>query len=278
MTVLYALSVLLFAAAIALLLGLTPERIEGDFTRLLTPEKSLRDMARIAQGKKKGRKLSSEFAAIRDAMQTVGKEKQFTAVCTMSLFLMVGGVVFSLIIGNVFLMPVLAVILAVVPFLHVKSSLAYYKKHVEAEIETALSIISTSYLRCDSIVSAVTENLGYLKPPVNQIFREWCGCLLQCQDDRSMKTALLPIVNKLTDAQIVNNELKTMLSEPRKEYWMMVLLVVGNIPLLYIINRDWFHALINTAPGKIVLAISGVVIAVTSMFMAKYTKPIEYKR
>jgi Flp pilus assembly protein TadB len=308
MTVLYILATLLFAAAIALLLGLTPERIADDFARVLTPEQSLRDMARIAQGRKKSRKLSMEFKAVRDALETIGRAKQFAAVCAASLFLFVGGVVFALLIGNVFLMPVLAVILAASPFLYVKSSLAYYKKHVETEIETALSIISTAYVRSDNIVGAVTENIGYLKPPVkgmfagfvaettainsaikaalrrlreridNQIFREWCDCLLQCQDDRSMKTSLMPIVNKLTDVRIVNNELKTMLSEPRKEYWMMVLLVLGNIPLLYIINRDWFHALMNTVPGKIVLAVCGVVIAVTSVFMAKFTQPIEYKR
>jgi hypothetical protein len=190
----------------------------------------------------------------------------------------------------------------------VKSSLAYYKKHVETEIETALSSISTAYVRSDNIVGAVTENIGYLKPPVkgmfagfvaettainsdiktalrhlreridNQIFREWCDCLLQCQDDRSMKTSLMPIVNKLTDVRIVNNELKTMLAEPKKEYMMMVILVIGNIPLLYLLNKDWFTALMNTVPGKIVLAVCGVVIAVTSLFMTKYTRPIEYKR
>ena len=246
MTILYVLSTLLFTAAIALLLGLTPERISSDFARIITPEQSLRDMARTAQGKKKSRKLTKEFASIRDAMQAVGKARQFTAVCAASLFLMVGGIVFSLIIGNLFLMPVLAAILAVVPFLHVKTSLAYYKKHVEEEIETALSIISTSYTRSDNIVGAITENIGYIKPPVNhifnsfvaettainadikaalrrlrerinnQIFREWCDCLTQCQDDRTMKTSLMPIVNKLTDVRIVNNELKTMLMEPKK--------------------------------------------------------------
>jgi hypothetical protein len=33
-----------------------------------------------------------------------------------------------------------------------------------------------------------------------------------------------------------------------------------------------------SVPGKIVLAICGVVILITAMFMMKYTKPIEYKK
>ena len=33
-----------------------------------------------------------------------------------------------------------------------------------------------------------------------------------------------------------------------------------------------------TLPGKIVLAICGVVILITAVLMMKYTRPVEYKR
>ena len=103
------------------------------------------------------------------------------------------------------------------------------------------------------------------------------GIDIQCQDDRTLNDTLLPVVTKLTDVRIVNNELKTMLYEPRKEYFMMVALVIGNIPLLYMLNKSWYSTLMDTIPGKIVLALSGMVILVTAMMM-KYTRPIEYKR
>jgi Flp pilus assembly protein TadB len=308
MTILCIISTLLLIVAIVLLFGLTPEQITDDLTKTVMPKQSLRDRAKIAQGKKKSRKLTMEFAALRKAMKATGKERQFTVVCAVSLFLFVGGVILSLLMSNIFLMPVLAVVMAAIPFIHAKSNLVYYRKHVEEEIETALSIISTSYVRSDNIVGSVAENIGYLKPPVrdifnrfvvettsidsdikaalrrlrvrvdNQIYREWCDCLIQCQDDRTQKTSLLPIVNKLTDVRIVNNELKTRLAEPRKEFWMMVGLVIGNIPLLYILNRAWFETVMFSAFGKIILAVSGIVIAVTALLMMKYTKPVEYKR
>ena len=88
----------------------------------------------------------------------------------------------------------------------------------------------------------------------------------------------MPVVSKLTDVRLVNNSLKTMLAEIRREYWMMVLMVVGNIPRLYCLNKDWSDALMHTMFGKIVLAISGVVIIFTAVRMNKLTKPIEYKR
>lgn len=69
-----------------------------------------------------------------------------------------------------------------------------------------------------------------------------------------------------------------MLSSVRNEYWMMVALVAGNIPLLYFLNREWFDTLMYATPGKIVLGICGAVILVTALFMMKFTKPINYKR
>jgi hypothetical protein len=112
----------------------------------------------------------------------------------------------------------------------------------------------------------------------DEIFREWCDTLIACQDNRTLKDTLLPVVSKLTDVRIVNNELQGMLAAARNEYWVMVALVVGNIPLLYLLNKDWYHTLIYETAGKVVLGICGVVILVTALFMMKFTKPIEYKR
>ena len=130
-----------------------------------------------------------------------------------------------------------------------------------------------------TISSNIKHALYDLKEKVDdEIFREWCDTLIQCQDDRTLKDTLLPIVAKLTDVRIVNNELKTMLSSVRAEYWTMVALVVGNVPLLYLLNKDWFHTLLFSTPGKITCGICGVVILMTALFMLKFTKPIEYKR
>ncbi len=205
-------------------------------------------------------------------------------------------------------MPVLSIAFALLPFFYTTSTLAYYEKHTKEELETTLSIISTSYIRSDDIMAAVSENIAYIRPPLrevfqafigdatavssntkralmnlrdkidDEIFREWCNTLIQCQDDRTLKDTLQPVVAKLTDVRIVNSELKTMLSTVRNEYWMMVVLVAGNIPLLYFLNRDWFNTLLFQTPGKIVLGICGTVILITALFMVKFTKPIEYRR
>lgn len=304
----YLLSFLLLVAGIVILLGITPETVTDDMMRFISPKQTLRDKAQIAKGRKKSRRITREILHIKEALEVTGKGRQFTIACAASVVLVVAGCVIAVLLNNWFLIPVFAVAFAMLPFLFAKSTISAYEKHIREEMETALSIITTSYIRSDDIVGAVSENVTYLKPPMreifqgfigdatmissdvkeairnlkekvdNDIYREWCDTLIACQDDRTLKDTLLPIVGKLTDVRIVNNELKTMLGEVRKEYWMMVCLVIVNIPLLYVLNRDWYRALMFTLPGKIVLAVCAVVILVTALLMMKYTRPIEYKR
>ena len=303
-----ALSALLLAAAVVLLLGLTPERITDDLMRIVAPRQTLRDKTRIAHHKKKSRRLADALAYIQSALAATGKGSRFTLICALSLFLAVGGAVFAVAIGNLLLVPILGAAFALLPFLYARGIITAYEKHVHMEMETALSIVTTSYVRTDDIVAAVQENIRYLKPPVRDMFRaflgeatliradvkgalsnlrtkvdddiwrEWCDSVIACQDDRTLKDTLLPIVNKLTDIRLVNDELKTMLYEPRKEYWTMAALVIGNIPLLYLLNTGWFATLTQTLPGKIVMAVCGAAVFVTAIFMLKFTKPIAYKR
>lgn len=308
MIIVYILCFLLLCAGIVLLLGLTPEVITDDMMKLISPKQTLRDKVLIAQGRKKSRRITKEIMHIKDALDATDNSRQFTIACVASIVMLVVGCILAVVIDNYFLIPVFAVAFSCVPFFYVKSTLSAYDKHVKEDMETALSIITTSYIRSDDIVGAVNENITYLKPPIKEIFQsfigdttmissdikdalrnlkskidnaiyeEWCDTLIACQDDRTLKDTLLPIVAKLTDVRIVNNELKTVLGEVRKEYWMMVCLVIGNIPILYMLNYSWFEALMFTLPGKIVLAICGTVILVTAMLMMKYTRPIEYKR
>lgn len=58
----------------------------------------------------------------------------------------------------------------------------------------------------------------------------------------------------------------------------MVFLVVGNIPLMYMLNKAWYNSLMNTVLGQVILAISAVAIFISTAVVIKLSKPIEYKR
>ena len=308
MTALYITGFVLFVIAVIALLGLTPEQVNNDVSLFFDKQETLKDKALTARGKKKKSKILLEIERMRRALQETGKEKQFSLACTAAMLLMIAGFIVAIAIDNMFLIPVLAVAFALIPFAYLTKTIAIYETQVRGELETALSLITTSYIRCDNLVKAVEENLPNLKPPIksifvsflaeatvispdirqaiyhlkekikNSIYEEWCDALISCQNDRTIKDTLMPVVSKLTDVRLVNNALKTMLAEARREYWIMVMMVLGNVPLLYCLNKDWYNALMHTVFGKFVLAICGVVIIFTAIRMNKITKPIEYKR
>ncbi|MGM9684247.1 MAG: type II secretion system F family protein [Eubacteriales bacterium] len=308
MSFVYFICFALVVVGTVILLKLTPEQLTKDLSFLFNRKKSLRDKSLTATGKKKSRIITVELQKIKTALEETGKEKQLSVAIAASVILMIGGAVVAVLIHNPFLIPVLAVAFAMIPFSYLMRTISVYDAQVKGELETALSIITTSYVRSDNIIEAVSENIRHLKPPLrgifesfvaeattitpdvrvaimhmrdkisDTIFEEWCDTLLSCQNDRTLKDTLMPVVAKQTDVRLVNNSLKTMLSEARREYYMMVAMVIANIPLLYCLNKDWYNALMNTVFGKIVLAICGVVIVVTFFKMNKYTKPIEYKR
>ena len=292
-----------------LILGISPMDFTGGiFFRLIDKPKSIRDEVKEATHRKKLSYLRRQIAEAQSILKVTGRKNRFPMLCALSLALFAAGASAAIIMSNFFLVPVMAVGMMFLPFWYVKLTQTHFKKNIAAELETALSIITTAYLRNEDILTAVEENLAYLNPPVlsvfrdfvnrvrlvdpdveaalsdlreqidNPVFQEWCDALCDCQYDRSLKTTLTPIVTKLSDMRVVNGELENMVFEPRKEYIVMVVLVLGNIPLMRMLNQDWYHTLMHTAPGQIVLAVCAAVIFITTAFVIRVTQPIEYRR
>ena len=217
------------------LLGLSPiEFTDGLFSFLTKRPKSIRDEIDEASKRKRPSFLRREIAEAQDILALTGRSSRFSLVCTCSLLLFAVGASIAILMQNVFLVPVLAIGLMFLPFWYIRLTATHYKKNIAAELETALSIITTAYLRNEDILTAVEENIQYLNPPVrevfkdfltriklinpdvdaalkamkpkieNEAFQEWCDAMAACQYDRSLKTTLTPIVGKLSDMRIVN--------------------------------------------------------------------------
>ena len=277
------------------------------FRRFLDSPKGIRDEILIAAKKKKKPYLKRELEEVENILEATDRGDKFSLLCTISLLLFAAGAALAVIIGNLFLVPVAAAGFMFLPLWYVKLTANHYKKDVAAELETALSIITTAYLRNEDILTAVEENLDYLNPPVknvfagfvnrirlidpdieaglmelrgkieNEVFHEWVDAMLNCLYDRSLKTTLTPVVAKLSDMRIVNAELEYMVFEPRKEFLTMVVLVLGNIPMLYFLNRSWYDNLMHTPIGQLMLGITAALIFLSTAGVIRLTKPVEYR-
>jgi len=292
-----------------ILLKLPPvEFTDSLFGFLTIKPKGIKDVINEVTQRKKPSFFRREIVEAQDILKLTDRSSRFSLVCTCSLGLFALGASVAILMRNIFLIPVLSMGFMFLPFWYVKLTANHYKKDIAAELETALSVITTAYLRNEDILTAVEENLCYLNPPVrnvfgeflmqmklvnpdvdaamkamkskinNEVFREWCDAVSACQYDRGLKTTLTPIVSKLSDMRIINGELEYLMLEPRKEFIIMVILVIGNIPLMYFLNKGWYNTLMHTAVGQIILAATAALIFISTAFVVKLTKPIEYRR
>jgi len=289
------------------LIGISPlEFTDGLFAFLTKKNRGIRSEIKEITKRKKVSFFRREITEVQEILTLTRRSRLFPMICATSLLCFAAGAGIAILMGNMFL--VLAAGMMFLPFWYIRLTANHYKKSTAAELETALSIITSAYLRNEDIVLAVEESVVYLNPPVksvfagflsqvklispdidaalkammpkleNDVYHEWCEAIAACQYDRSLKTTLTPIVSKLSDMRIVNAELEYLVFEPRKEFIMMALLVAGNVPIMYFLNKDWYHTLMYTAVGQLILAICGAAIFLSTAFVIRLTKPIEYRR
>jgi Flp pilus assembly protein TadB len=309
MTAILLIACISMIAGAFLLFNISPLQFtDGLFGFLTRKSRNIRSEINEAARRKKMSFFRREITEVQEILKITGRSSRFSLICAASLLCFAVGACLAILLSNVFLVPVMAVGMMFIPFWYIRLTATHYKKSIAAELETALSIITTAYLRNEDIVTAVEESIPYLNPPVrsvfagflaqvklispdidealhamkpkieNEVFREWCDAIAACQYDRSLKTTLTPIVSKLSDMRIVNAELEYLVFEPRKEFIIMALLVVGNVPIMYLLNKDWYHTLMYTAVGQIILAVCAAAIFISTAFVIRLTKPIEYRR
>lgn len=310
MTLLLIVAFGLATAGIFILLELSPFTFLEELGRhLKQPKTSIKSKIEAEKKQKPPKGLKLLFLEVQEILRLTGKSSTFATLCILAMILFVVGAMIALSMNNIYLVSVLAVGLSLLPFYYIKFTASKRKKQINGELETALSVITTSYMRNkNSITKAVEENLEYLNPPIyevfanflmrtkyvdanlkfsleqmklgldNRVFHSWIDAVISCQDDHYLKSTLPPIVNKLSDMRIVSAELDTILFEPVKEYITMLILVVGSIPLMYFLNQSWYDILMYTDFGKIILTIVATVIFISIPAVIKHTRPIEYKR
>ncbi len=282
-----------------------------DKLKSIKPKKkkeSIRQKVLKVTNKKKARGLKLLLSQTKDILRMTGREGKFYFITILSITLSVGGMLFAILIDNMLLIPIFGIGFALTPFWYIKLIATKWKNELNAELETVLSVVTTAYMRCDSIITAIEENIEYINPPVHDVFqsfladsklinsninmaleklrskidsdvfRQWIDAIIDCQEDKNLKSTLTPIISKLSDMRIVSAELDNMLYEPIKEFMIMAALQIANIPLIYFLNKDWYKSLMHTPIGKGTLAICTVVLFISISGVVRLSKPVEYRR
>ncbi|MEG0853594.1 MAG: hypothetical protein RSF82_06960 [Angelakisella sp.] len=196
------------------------------------------------------------------------------------------GVAISIYVGSYMLAPILGVGLALLPMWLIKFKAYRFNVMVMNELSVVLSMITNSYIRCENIVKAISENSSYMNEPVkshfewfvkmsttvsadiagnlealkkkmdNPIFQLWCDCLIICQKDINQKYSLNAVVEQFTNDRELLNLLSSEVSKPIKVFATVVVGTMLAFPLTAMLgtqltaNGDALGILFSTFWGQ----------------------------
>jgi Flp pilus assembly protein TadB len=268
---------------------------------------TIKDMVDEARGTR-GNFIQMRFRQLYDLLEVADKEDAYERYCGICGMLAIAGALAALLIGNLFLIPVAALIGLFVPVLYLQVTVIGHIRHDQREIQTALSIVTSSYERTGNLYRAIKENIEYIHEPVksefewfiqqkefitpdvknllnemkhhfkNMIWREWCEAMMICQQNSSKRNILNPIVDKLRNIELVQIKLDAMMYRPVKEFATLGVISFSIYPMIYFMNHAWFSVLVDTIPGKLAITASCGALLYALNALMKAVKPLEYTR
>ena len=108
-----------------------------------------------------------------EMLKSSNSDMTFAKYIRLSLLFSLGGVIIGLLMNNILLSAVLAVGMLFVPLEYLAVRQSAYTQMINEQMETALSLITNSYLQSGDIIKAVKENLHRIEPPFYNLFAEF---------------------------------------------------------------------------------------------------------
>lgn len=298
---------ILFLVGFTAISNLSLDSMSVDMDMLLNPAESIRKRAIKRQKNQKDGFLVGLLKDTQLILSSMGQSNKFIIICVLSIMLSIVGVSLSVVLDNIYLVPAFAVGFLSLPFIFTRTYSYSYQKHLREELELSLSQITISYLRTEDIIKAVEENLVYINSPVrevfeeflyqvkfinpnirqgiddmenkieNNIFQEWCEALKRCNQNRTLKYMLNPIIDKFSTLREVNSSVQEALNSFKLEFFIIVGIVYANYPLIYFMEKSWYQVLSSTQLGLATTGVIALVTVICSIILSFILKPLDYK-
>lgn len=165
----YLICFILLSAGLLALFGVKPGDFIDALFRSQRKSATLSDELNVLLGTPAKGFFNQDYE-LKQILKGTGRADRYEAIKRLSLILFAVGAVLALLIGNVYMVPILGIGFSLIPIWYLRSTAASYKKHLNEELETAISIITTSYLRTEDLIRSVKENLPYINEPVKANF------------------------------------------------------------------------------------------------------------
>ncbi len=302
----------LIAAGLFIVFGINPFssllRLRSWRPTIPKKKQTAAEFVQMLDGKKKENLIRRSLSDTKNSLAIIGQESKYKRTVRLSVFVgLLGAAGAGFLFSSPLLMVVLGVGCGLIPLWATNLSVYTYSRMVNDELETALSMITTSYTRHNDIVLAIQETLPHANDPIkavlsrfintvnfidsnvesailqmkrdldNTLFGQWCDILILCQSDYTLSAALQPIVNKISKLKEQQNANETRMMLPLQTVITMAGLACSPIPLLMLINQEWYFYLAHTFIGQCVMSVVAVIIFASINKAIKISKPIDYR-
>lgn len=258
--------------------------------------------------------LRGEVSRTRHAISTLktlhassGQQTTFKVFITRCVGYGFVGFALGLLLNSLLAPPLSALLFGAIPIWQLKLYNIRYNKYIAVQLESTLSLISASYIRSNNIELSVTENLPYIDPIIksvfnsfiteykispnvincienmslkiqNPIFLEWCTGLKKAYTNTALKNELSAIANKLSTVRIIQDNLDTEMRQILSQCIIMLVMLVLSVPLIYLINYEWFLYFFTHPLGRGAIAFAILALIVGIHNIIKFTQPVTYGR
>lgn len=248
-------------------------------------QNTLKQRIDLIQGRQRVNFWSKNFEQARKVLMTTNQQSKVKLLNTLCVVFFFAGAVLAILAQNILLLPVLSIGFTLIPMWYIKYNEYHYINRLSNELEVALSVITTSYMRNENLLQSIEENLRYIESPVKEVFagflnevnfvnanvpsaiekmklsfansiwHEWCDTMLLCQNDRELKHSLQPIVDQFRDNKELQQSMETVLLKPTRDFRNLIITELAILLLLYLLNNELINldVLIGTFGGKVLI-------------------------
>jgi len=285
---------LLFSAAIFLIGGLDKgiavRRGRGKKARAIKIKKQT-PFTKFARLKQKQRRLIEE---IRMSKVVYWLLTGLGAVC--------GAVIGKLLFSHAFFAVAVGILGALSPQLYMDFKLTQTKsQHVE-KLQASMMLLSNSYIVTEDFVQSVQDNIDLLEFPApfrdfltyvslidgniktglrrmelqvdNPYFSQWIDALVMAQDDRSLKTVTMSVVDAMNDVHQAQMEADTAMYSIWREYFTVLALIFAAPVIFRVLMKDAYLILVTTLPGQALLVLLLAAVVYSLIKAVRLNRPL----
>ncbi|MFP4456402.1 MAG: hypothetical protein ACLFPS_01965 [Clostridia bacterium] len=186
----------------------------------------------------------------------------------------------------------------------------YYKKsrEIQKDLNLGLSLITNSYLESNNLIRAIKSNIYKMPESVKEVFSDflvqvemvdpdikkgvlrlknkfndeyfirWCDLAIHCINDRDYIKVLPAVVNEMAIERENQSKHDSLVNEVYKENLQLLIITALTPFILKIIFPEMLVYLLNTAVGKIIIAVSYFLLAITLGKILTINKPININK